>query len=90
MAVSAPVAGVPGEVGKAAGDKWGLPVGPGCGKYMESDEEMNVRMVNQRKVRTAGFREGRIWENPPPAAIPIRYYFCCFHHSSSSWRKWVM
>lgn len=52
--------------------------------------KMNVRMVNQRKVRTAGFREGRIWENLPPAAIPVRYYFCCFHHSSSSWRKWVM
>ena len=57
MAVSAPVVGVRGEVGKAAGDKWGLPGGPGCGKYMESDEEMNVRMLNQRRVRTAGFRE---------------------------------
>lgn len=38
-AFSAPVAEVP-EVGKAAGDKRGESGWPECGKYMESDEEM--------------------------------------------------
>lgn len=39
IAISAPVAEV-SEVGKAAEDKRGGSGGPECGKYMESDEEM--------------------------------------------------
>lgn len=87
-AVPAPVVGLPAEVHKAAGDKWGGPGKPGCGKYRESETECED--AKPKRGGTARFRERRIWENLPPATIPIRYYFCYFHYSSSSWRKWVM
>lgn len=55
-----PVVGVPREeVGKVAWDKAGGPGGPGCGEYMESDEEMECEDAEPKKVGARGFREGR-------------------------------